>query len=140
MRSMDSKNIQVRLEPPPARRWRRVCFFLKYTRGCQGFCGCLGRKALQNMEIRFIYFGRHKPEAGGFCLDLFSYTTPTPKSPRFQGDWLAMAIVCPKCGAPSIRKSHRRWFDFLLRSIGMVPLRCNVCNHRFFRFRRSLSS
>jgi len=28
--------------------------------------------------------------------------------------------------------------DFLLRGIGMVPLRCNVCEHRFFRFRRNL--
>jgi len=27
-----------------------------------------------------------------------------------------------------------------LRSIGMVPLRCNICEHRFYRFRRSLRS
>jgi hypothetical protein len=26
----------------------------------------------------------------------------------------------------------------LLRSIGMVPLRCNICEHRFFRFRKSI--
>jgi hypothetical protein len=49
-----------------------------------------------------------------------------------------MAISCPKCRERSIRKSQRRLFDFLLRSIGMVPLRCNICFHRFFRFRRSL--
>src|ERR1017187_9275582 len=52
-----------------------VCFFLNYTRGCQGFWGRFWRKALQDRGIRFIYsrawsFGRHKPEAGGFCLDL----------------------------------------------------------------------
>jgi hypothetical protein len=25
-----------------------------------------------------------------------------------------------------------------LRSIGLVPLRCNICEHRFFRFRKSI--
>ena len=25
---LDSKNIQIRLEPPPAGRWRQVCFSL----------------------------------------------------------------------------------------------------------------
>jgi hypothetical protein len=49
-----------------------------------------------------------------------------------------MPISCPKCRERSIRRSHRRLFDILLRSIGMVPLRCNFCFHRFFRFRRSL--
>lgn len=49
-----------------------------------------------------------------------------------------MAITCPKCREPNIRRSHRRLLDFLFRTIGMVPLRCNVCEHRFFRFRRSL--
>ena len=46
--------------------------------------------------------------------------------------------TCPKCREPNVRRSHRRFLDFLVRSIGMVPLRCNVCEHRFFRFRRSL--
>jgi hypothetical protein len=49
-----------------------------------------------------------------------------------------MAIICPKCHEPNIRRSHRRMYDFLLRSIGMVPLRCNLCEHRFYRSRRSL--
>jgi hypothetical protein len=61
--------------PPPARRWRWFASSFNYTAGCQGFCGWLWRKALQDREIRFIYsrarsFGRHNPEAGGFCLDL----------------------------------------------------------------------
>jgi len=51
-----------------------------------------------------------------------------------------MAISCPKCRECSIRRSHRRLFDILLRIVGMVPLRCNLCAHRFFRFRRSLSA
>jgi hypothetical protein len=51
-----------------------------------------------------------------------------------------MSITCPKCREPNIRRSHRRLLDIFLRSIGMVPLRCNLCEHRFFRFRRSLSS
>jgi hypothetical protein len=49
-----------------------------------------------------------------------------------------MLITCPKCREPNIRRSHRRLFDFIFRSLGMVALRCNVCEHRFFRFRRSL--
>lgn len=53
---------------------------------------------------------------------------------------LVMNIACPKCREQNIRRSHRRLLDFFLRSIGMVPLRCNLCDHRFFRFRRSLVS
>jgi hypothetical protein len=50
-----------------------------------------------------------------------------------------MAIAtCPKCRESNVRRSHRRFLDLFLRGIGMVPLRCNVCEHRFFRFRRSL--
>jgi ssDNA-binding Zn-finger/Zn-ribbon topoisomerase 1 len=49
-----------------------------------------------------------------------------------------MAIKCPKCHEPDIRRSRHRLFDIFLRSIGMVPLRCNICEHRFFRFRKSL--
>ena len=55
---------------PPARRWQWFASSFNYTAGCQGFCGCFWRKTMQGMEIRFIYLGRHKPEAGGFCLDL----------------------------------------------------------------------
>jgi hypothetical protein len=47
-----------------------------------------------------------------------------------------MAITCPKCRESNIRRSHRRLFDIFLTSIGMVPLRCNVCEHRFFRSRK----
>ena len=49
-----------------------------------------------------------------------------------------MAVKCPKCHERDIRRSHHRLFDFLLRSLGMVPLRCNICEHRFFRFRKSI--
>jgi hypothetical protein len=49
-----------------------------------------------------------------------------------------MAITCPKCRESNIRRSHRRPFDFFFMLIGLVPLRCNICEHRFFRFRRSL--
>jgi hypothetical protein len=49
-----------------------------------------------------------------------------------------MVLSCPKCRETSIRKSHRRMlFDFLFRSIGMAPYRCNACEHRFFRFRKN---
>ena len=49
-----------------------------------------------------------------------------------------VVATCPKCRESNIRRSHRRFLDFVFRSIGMVPLRCNICEHRFFRFRRSL--
>jgi hypothetical protein len=50
-----------------------------------------------------------------------------------------MNLACPKCREPNIRRSHRQLLDFILRSFGMIPLRCNLCEHRFFRFRRSMS-
>ena len=51
-----------------------------------------------------------------------------------------MTVTCPKCREQDIRRSHRRFLDFLLRGFGLVPLRCNICLHRFFRFRKSLTS
>jgi hypothetical protein len=53
---------------------------------------------------------------------------------------LSVAITCPKCRETNIRRSHRRLLDFLLRSFGLVPFRCNICEHRFFRFRKSYGS
>ena len=49
-----------------------------------------------------------------------------------------MAIKCPKCRELNIRRSHRRVYDFALRAVGIVPVRCNLCEHRFYRLRRSL--
>lgn len=49
-----------------------------------------------------------------------------------------MTVTCPKCRESDIRRSHRRLLDFFFTSIGMLPLRCNQCEHRFFRFRKSL--
>lgn len=51
-----------------------------------------------------------------------------------------MALKCPKCREPNIRRAHRRLLDIVLGSIGLVPLRCNLCEHRFFRFRRQFNS
>jgi hypothetical protein len=51
-----------------------------------------------------------------------------------------MTITCPKCHEPNTRRSRQRLLDFLFRCIGMVPLRCNMCEHRFFRFRSRLES
>jgi len=53
---------------------------------------------------------------------------------------MATNITCPKCREPNIRRSRRRLIDFVLRKFGMVPLRCNICEHRFFRFRKSLNA
>jgi hypothetical protein len=36
-----------------------------------------------------------------------------------------MAVKCPKCHEPDVRRPRRRLLDILLRFIGMVPLRCN---------------
>ena len=51
-----------------------------------------------------------------------------------------MSVTCPKCREPNIRRSRRRLIDIILTTFGMVPLRCNICEHRFFRFRKSLSA
>src|ERR1035441_9540860 len=56
---------------PPARRWATSLLLpLIIRRVVKGFAAAFWRKTMQGMEIRFIYLGRHKPEAGGFCLDL----------------------------------------------------------------------
>lgn len=49
-----------------------------------------------------------------------------------------MAITCPKCRESNVRRSHRRPLDVFLTTIGLLPLRCNICEHRFFRTRKSL--
>ena len=49
-----------------------------------------------------------------------------------------MPVICPKCHEANVRRSHRRAADFLPRWIGMVPLRCNLCERRFYRFRKNL--
>jgi len=47
-----------------------------------------------------------------------------------------MSIKCPKCHEQNVRRSHRRFLDYIFSAIGMVPFRCNVCEHRFYRFRK----
>jgi hypothetical protein len=47
-------------------------------------------------------------------------------------------IVCPRCNESNFHRSHRRRFDFFPRLLGMIALRCNLCEHRFFRPRRSI--
>jgi hypothetical protein len=49
-----------------------------------------------------------------------------------------MAIKCPRCRESNTRRSHRRMYDLLLRAVGRVPLRCNLCEHRFYCSRRTL--
>jgi hypothetical protein len=49
-----------------------------------------------------------------------------------------MSVTCPRCHESNVRRSHRRPHDLLPRFFGMVALRCNLCEHRFFRFRRTL--
>ena len=49
-----------------------------------------------------------------------------------------MVVLCPRCHESNVRRSHRRPHDIVPRLLGMVALRCNLCNHRFFRLRRVL--
>jgi hypothetical protein len=61
--------------------------------------------------------------------------------PQGSKEIAAMGVSCPKCRETSVRRSRRRLFlDFILGSIGMVPYRCNACEHRFFRFRRNTAT
>jgi len=43
-------------------------------------------------------------------------------------------IVCPRCSSKNIRRSARRWFDWLLALVFFVPYRCRDCRTRFYRF------
>jgi DNA-binding NtrC family response regulator len=51
-------------------------------------------------------------------------------------------IVCPRCASKNIRRSARRWFEWFLALMFLVPYRCLDCRSRFYRFgimrRRSL--
>ena len=40
---------------------------------------------------------------------------------------------CPICGSPEVRpsKQHASW-DELLSWMGRIPIRCQICNHRFY--------
>jgi len=49
-----------------------------------------------------------------------------------------MSINCPKCHESNVHRSHRRSRDFVPRLFGMIAVRCNLCDHRFFRPRRAL--
>ena len=50
-----------------------------------------------------------------------------------------MSVNCPKCHESNVHRSHKRPYDFFPRLFGMVAVRCNLCEHRFFRPRRSLA-
>ena len=42
--------------------------------------------------------------------------------------------VCPKCGVADIRPSYYRDFlDKMMQFLFLVPYRCRICRHRFFR-------
>ena len=42
-------------------------------------------------------------------------------------------MTCPKCGSAEIRPSkHAHWGDTFKRALGIEPLRCRTCGHRFF--------
>jgi len=43
-------------------------------------------------------------------------------------------IACPRCSSKNIRRSERRWFEWLLTLIFLVPYRCRDCRTRFYRF------
>jgi len=51
-------------------------------------------------------------------------------------------IVCPRCLSKNIRRSARRWFEWLLTLMFLLPYRCRDCRARFYQFgwkrRRSL--
>jgi hypothetical protein len=43
-------------------------------------------------------------------------------------------IACPRCSSISVRRSRRRWLDWLPPVILSAPYRCRDCRTRFFRF------
>ena len=50
-----------------------------------------------------------------------------------------MFIKCPECREPNVRLAHRRVMDLPWRLCGFVAIRCNLCDHRFYRYRRLIS-
>lgn len=49
-------------------------------------------------------------------------------------------IACPRCSFTNVRRSQRRWLDWLLTLVFLVPYRCRNCRTRFYRFGISLRS
>jgi DNA-binding NtrC family response regulator len=43
-------------------------------------------------------------------------------------------IPCPRCSSMNVRRSRRRWLDWLPPLILVAPYRCRDCRTRFFRF------
>src|SRR5262249_18652 len=43
-------------------------------------------------------------------------------------------IPCPRCSSMNVRRSPRRWVDWLLPVMLAAPYRCRDCRTRFFRF------
>jgi hypothetical protein len=44
-------------------------------------------------------------------------------------------LFCPKCYSNRICRSHRHGLDWILTLLLLLPYRCEVCRHRFYRFR-----
>ena len=42
-------------------------------------------------------------------------------------------IACPQCSSKNIRRAQRRWLDWLLTLIFLIPYRCRDCRTRFYR-------
>lgn len=49
-----------------------------------------------------------------------------------------MSVTCPRCHESSVHRSHRKRLDILPRLFGMIAVRCNFCERRFFRSRHAL--
>ena len=46
-------------------------------------------------------------------------------------------VRCPNCGGRDVRHSHSRGFwDALLAAFHRVPMRCRMCQRRFYIYRR----
>ena len=43
-------------------------------------------------------------------------------------------FACPRCSSKNIRRSQRRWLDWLLALIFVAPYGCRDCRTRFYRF------
>jgi hypothetical protein len=45
----------------------------------------------------------------------------------------AGTIVCSHCRCSQVRFSHRRWYEYPLGLLHIMPFRCMACERRFYR-------
>jgi hypothetical protein len=45
---------------------------------------------------------------------------------------ISVSVACPRCHCTAVHRSRRHGFDWIMSSIGFLPVRCFTCSRRFY--------